>query len=111
MWMRRDTSRLSHGRWMITAIRRNDHQASDDRGARGPLVVFDVSNPDGGARVVIDLSASDAHRMSEALQQAAHHAAGAPAFTCPRCGRTTHHPVDVAESYCGACHDYTGTPT
>lgn len=29
-------------------------------------------------------------------------------FTCPRCGRTSRHPVDVAEGYCGACHDWTG---
>jgi hypothetical protein len=27
--------------------------------------------------------------------------------TCPRCGRTSHHPDDVAEGYCGACHDWT----
>jgi len=29
-------------------------------------------------------------------------------FTCPRCGRTSHHPDDVREGYCGACHDWTG---
>ena len=29
------------------------------------------------------------------------------AFTCPRCGRTSHHPTDEAEGYCGACHDWT----
>jgi hypothetical protein len=28
-------------------------------------------------------------------------------FTCPRCGRTSHHPQDVAEGYCGHCHDWT----
>ena len=31
-------------------------------------------------------------------------------FTCPRCGRTSHHPDDVRERYCGACHDWTGEP-
>jgi ribosomal protein S27AE len=31
-------------------------------------------------------------------------------FTCPRCGRTSHHPDDVRERYCGACHDWTGIP-
>jgi hypothetical protein len=28
-------------------------------------------------------------------------------FTCPRCRRTSHHPDDVREGYCGACHDWT----
>jgi ribosomal protein L37E len=26
-----------------------------------------------------------------------------PSITCPRCGRTSYHPVDVQERYCGAC--------
>lgn len=30
------------------------------------------------------------------------------AYTCPRCGRTSYHPTDVAEGYCGNCHDWTG---
>lgn len=29
-----------------------------------------------------------------------------PAFTCPRCGATSHNPNDVAEGYCGNCHDW-----
>lgn len=28
------------------------------------------------------------------------------AFTCRRCGRTSHHPKDVQERYCGACHQF-----
>ncbi|MCL1871930.1 MAG: hypothetical protein FWF90_16160 [Promicromonosporaceae bacterium] len=31
-------------------------------------------------------------------------------FTCPRCGSTSHNPHDVAEGYCGHCHDWTGQP-
>lgn len=31
-------------------------------------------------------------------------------FTCPRCGRTSHNPTDIREGYCGACHDWTGSP-
>jgi hypothetical protein len=27
-----------------------------------------------------------------------------PAFTCPRCGRTSHNINDVQERYCGNCH-------
>lgn len=29
-------------------------------------------------------------------------------FTCPRCGRSSHHPKDIEHGYCGACHDFTG---
>jgi len=32
----------------------------------------------------------------------------ADGFTCPACGRTSHHPADVEHGYCGACHDFTG---
>jgi ribosomal protein L37E len=32
------------------------------------------------------------------------------AITCPRCGKTSHHPTDVAEGYCGNCHAYTSPP-
>jgi hypothetical protein len=28
-------------------------------------------------------------------------------YTCHVCGRTSHHPTDVAEGYCGACHTWT----
>lgn len=28
-------------------------------------------------------------------------------FTCPRCGRTSHHPDDAYYRYCGACHALT----
>lgn len=28
-------------------------------------------------------------------------------ITCGECGRTSWHPMDVKEGYCGACHDYT----
>ena len=30
-----------------------------------------------------------------------------PSFTCPRCGATSHHTMDVKEGYCGRCHDWT----
>lgn len=29
-------------------------------------------------------------------------------FRCPRCGMTSAHPTDLAEGYCGNCHDWTG---
>ncbi|MBO0743600.1 MAG: hypothetical protein J2P43_01180 [Candidatus Dormibacteraeota bacterium] len=31
-------------------------------------------------------------------------------ITCPICGRTSWHPTDVAEGYCGNCHGWTGHP-
>lgn len=31
-------------------------------------------------------------------------------FTCPRCGTTSHHPMDEYHTYCGRCHDFTGEP-
>jgi hypothetical protein len=30
-----------------------------------------------------------------------------PSITCPICSRTSHHPEDVAQGYCGACHAFT----
>ncbi|WP_060879971.1 hypothetical protein [Streptomyces scabiei] len=37
--------------------------------------------------------------------------AARPSFTCPRCTRTSHHPLDRRYGYCSACNDYTGAPT
>ncbi len=33
-----------------------------------------------------------------------------PAFTCPCCGATSSNPNDIAQRYCGRCHDWTGDP-
>lgn len=33
-----------------------------------------------------------------------------PSFTCPRCGAVSHNCKDVAEGYCGRCHDWTRAP-
>src|ERR1044072_5227424 len=30
----------------------------------------------------------------------------ADSFTCPKCERTSHNPMDVHEQYCGACHEW-----
>lgn len=29
-----------------------------------------------------------------------------PSITCPRCNRVSHHPEDVRQRYCGACHAF-----
>jgi hypothetical protein len=34
----------------------------------------------------------------------------APAFVCPACNRASWNMNDRTAGYCGACHDYTGTP-
>ena len=31
-------------------------------------------------------------------------------FTCPRCWMTSYNENDIRESYCGNCHDWTGSP-
>lgn len=31
---------------------------------------------------------------------------GRASITCPQCGRTSYHPRDVQEKYCGACHQF-----
>ena len=31
-----------------------------------------------------------------------------PSITCPKCGKTSTHPKDIAYGYCGFCHDWTG---
>lgn len=28
-------------------------------------------------------------------------------FTCPQCSATSANPTDIAEGYCGVCHDWT----
>ena len=30
----------------------------------------------------------------------------AESITCPKCGRTSYHPEDVRQRYCGACHRF-----
>jgi len=32
-------------------------------------------------------------------------------ITCPRCGMTSYNPNDIAEGYCGNCHDWTAGDT
>lgn len=34
----------------------------------------------------------------------------ADSYTCPVCDKTSHHPKDVEQGYCGNCHRYTGDP-
>ena len=29
--------------------------------------------------------------------------ASSPGYTCPKCGKVSQHPRDLAERYCGAC--------
>lgn len=54
-----------------------------------------------------DLFVCDDHDPEAWRNVAGAIAVPAPSFTCPRCGRTSYHPDDIAEGYCGACHDWT----
>ncbi|HKX69896.1 MAG TPA: hypothetical protein VJM75_01655 [Acidimicrobiales bacterium] len=47
----------------------------------------------------------------QAVKQAIERQFGPLPFTCPRCGRASHHPLDRKYGYCGACNDYTGAPS
>ena len=33
-----------------------------------------------------------------------------PSITCPRCGSRSYSLNDIAEGYCGLCHDWTSEP-
>jgi ribosomal protein L37E len=37
------------------------------------------------------------------VRRRAHVTTSPPSFTCPRCGRTSYHPMDVQHHYCGHC--------
>jgi hypothetical protein len=37
-------------------------------------------------------------------------AAAQPRFVCPDCGAASSHPDDIANGYCGRCHQPTGDP-
>lgn len=36
---------------------------------------------------------------------------GTPSITCPRCQRTSYHPADIVQGFCGFCHDWTTRTT
>jgi hypothetical protein len=36
--------------------------------------------------------------------------AAGQSITCPDCGRTSHHPEDIKQGYCGFCHWWTSDP-
>jgi hypothetical protein len=63
------------------------------------------------AQVVIprDLTRDEADRLCRFVATLATPESPAPVFVlCPRCGARSFHPKDIAEGYCGACHDWTG---
>ncbi len=34
-----------------------------------------------------------------------------PSYRCPTCGRVSYNPSDLANLYCGACHQFAPSPT
>jgi hypothetical protein len=85
--------------------------------AKGALQHGSARSVAGGARWLLDILAADdvpaailSHgkkmrswlvREIEAERQRA-----PVAFTCPRCGRTSHHPQDAQHCYCANCHRF-----
>lgn len=71
------------------------------------LPVRGVSVAAGGAVVTVPTLA-DAGPLPET--PASPPTVAAMAITCPYCGRTSHHPQDEANRYCGSCHWWTSDP-
>ena len=62
-----------------------------------------VEHPTLDDYVTFDVCPACAEREAEARRQTG-------AYTCGRCGRTSHHPQDIEEGYCAACHGVTARP-
>lgn len=65
------------------------------------------------ASTVQRLRAEDARRAQEALEAVTVEVEmmkvePQPSITCPLCWKTSHHPKDIEEGYCGFCHWWTG---
>lgn len=53
-----------------------------------------------------DTSSRTAALELKARMTAAIRVAGHPTITCPQCGRSSAHPKDIENRYCGACHQF-----
>jgi hypothetical protein len=69
-------------------------------GTRGAGFSFQASNP----RLLALLPAA-LRRVADTIE--ADLKQPPAAFTCPRCGMTSHHPQDAQHGYCGHCHRFT----
>lgn len=69
--------------------------------AREVLAALDDASPRRG-------QPSIPHLIARAAAAAAQ--PGPLPFTCPVCRRTSHHPEDAKNGYCGNCHAFTGIP-
>ena len=54
------------------------------------------------------LEQSDSHRSGEGASSPhrSPEKESPPSITCPQCGRTSYHPMDIQEKYCGHCHEW-----
>jgi ribosomal protein L37E len=76
-------------------------ERADAADAAGGVWLLEVFNPTAPADAAYLRIGSDVAGMAAPVE---------PSITCPRCGRTSHHPADVVAGYCGACHDWTSPP-
>lgn len=77
------------------------------RMASGRWQVFDLDEE----RFVTGQPVPDDHDRLEAHPTYGASPIYAVTFTCPKCGRTSHHPEDAEAGYCGSCHEFTGQRT
>lgn len=75
------------------------------------LVTTAANTPRGGCRSFDNLKAA-IRRFERSLEAESQPEplAEEPSFTCPRCQRTSYHPEDIRQGYCGNCHDWTQQP-
>lgn len=107
--LREGVSERCRAPWAVTGIQAGDEHPMTGREMR-PAVDVQLGVPGDDPRpgfISWEMSPQDALAMAGHLIEMAAHAARPPQYQCPRCERTSHHPADSREGYCGNCHDYT----
>lgn len=74
---------------------------------KGPMFhkdAFTLSYP----RLDQEFANDDARQLREVreLAKMAGESDGYKSYTCPKCGKVSHHPMDLKHRYCGVCHTF-----
>ena len=72
--------------------------------ARGVILL--VIDGERGSGFSVQVVGDDLTRVLPRLLREVANGIEGDSFTCPQCGRVSHHPQDVANRYCGACHQF-----